>query len=194
MVVRRVRALMPVLVLGAVSLAFVGVCAALVAGYTGPTLDASATDPAVVIPRRNVVWAPDCSATETTMAEIPGAEVPSADPCEGGIKIESDPEATTPGAAVSGAAHTCPAGPEHGDCVSAAAHSATGTPKHGATDVVVDGPRTSAPSTTAAPTPPTTADEPATTHGGGTGNGRGKAPADPSSQENRGEAAPSKRP
>lgn len=185
---RHVRAFMPILVLGAVSLAFVGVCAALVAGYTGPTLGGSATDPAVAVPRRNVVWAPNCSPTDTTVAEIDGT------PCEDDTEVESGPEETTPGAAVSDAARTCPPGPEHGDCVSAVARSAAGEPNHGATDAVVDGPRTPAPSTTAAPSPPTTADEPADPPGGGNDNGQGKAPADPGSQGNRGEDAPSNRP
>ena len=191
---RRLRTLVPLVVLGAVSLTFVGVCAALVAGYSGPTLEEPATARAVVVPRHRVVWAPDCSTTDTAMSEIDPTDAPGADPCEDGTEVESDPDETTPGAAVSKAAHTCPPGPQHGDCVRAVAHRDAGTPNHRAADEVVDGPETTAPSTTAAPNPPTTADDPAETHGGGKGNGQGKAPADPGSQGNRGETAPPNRP
>ena len=140
------RTLIPVLAVGAVSLAFVGVSAAL------EDEGSPAPDDPITIP------APDCTTT--------GTELDGLEPCEStdvvdddvvvdegdvdtdegaGEEVDGDrPEAddeevwANHGAAVSDAAHNCPPGPEHGACVSEVARSDAGKPAHAQKDAEAD--------------------------------------------------------
>lgn len=189
---------MPVLVLGAASLAFAGVCTALVVGYSKGTVEAPTSASPVVVSRPSASD-PDCGPTDTVRGGFDATEAQSADPCEVGREVEEDdgtdiPDETTPGAAVSEAARACPPGPEHGSCVSAVAHSHAGKPDPSATDEVVDAARDdSAADDGSTGSTDTTAGNPAKAHGAGKVNGKDKRPADPGSQGNRSETAASHR-
>lgn len=188
---------MPDLIFGAASLAFGGVCAALVVGHSGAALEEPSPGPAVVVPLHRA-WTPDGSTTETTMGEIERTEVQGADRCEDATNPPDGtgaPEAPTRGATVSEVAQACPPGREHGGEVSAVAHSDTGKPGHGGTTEVADDAGDDGTVHDGGTEPDdTTTDNPAEAHGGGKGSGRGGAPADPGSQGNGSEAAPSPSP
>jgi hypothetical protein len=124
---RSLRAFLPVLVLGAASLAFVGVSAAL--EDDGPPV----TDEPTTLP------VDDCT-TETTLGEqdevadgteAEGDDVEGDDETEVPDEPASGDEPANHGAAVSEVAHTCPPGPEHGPCVREVARSDAGKPGHG---------------------------------------------------------------
>jgi hypothetical protein len=143
------RTLIPVLALGAASLAFIGVSAAL-EDEGSPPPDDSTTIPA-----------PDCTTTDTELDGLEPCESTDstdvvddegvvddevevdadadADEVEGdGTETDGDEGWANHGAAVSDAAHNCPPGPEHGACVSEVARSDAGKPAHAQKDAEVD--------------------------------------------------------